>query len=202
MLAYNATPDYDAQPGAKLQPKRPTQFMFIDSSHGGVNAKPDKTVRSFVMKSARTKKSWSTRPKSPNKGSSSDTKTKRRPSVEAHSLRAPDITVEELSQFAAQHVSTDGWCTMSPKSAYSDSVMSCSSSDYVYGQSTSDTATPNTEYGYIDCSYNIHTPQQEMSLSQVSLTARFEFFDCLPVRLDRSSQGQLHQCKLHDITFN
>jgi len=41
---------------------RPTTFMFIDSSNGGVNAKPDKDVRSFVMKSARNKKAWSTKP--------------------------------------------------------------------------------------------------------------------------------------------
>jgi hypothetical protein len=41
------------------------QFMFIDSTSQGVNAKPDKAVRSFVMKSARSKKPWSTRQKSP-----------------------------------------------------------------------------------------------------------------------------------------
>jgi hypothetical protein len=40
----------------KKKEKRPTSFMFIDSSNGGVNAKPDKVVRSFVMKSARNKK--------------------------------------------------------------------------------------------------------------------------------------------------
>ncbi|CAI6340214.1 unnamed protein product [Periconia digitata] len=45
--------------------KKPMQFMFIDSTSHGVNAKPDKAVRSFVMKSARSKKPWSTRQKSP-----------------------------------------------------------------------------------------------------------------------------------------
>lgn len=45
--------------------KQPMQFMFIDSTDHGVNAKPDKAVRSFVMKTARRQKPWSTRQKSP-----------------------------------------------------------------------------------------------------------------------------------------
>ncbi|KAF2019607.1 hypothetical protein BU24DRAFT_342963 [Aaosphaeria arxii CBS 175.79] len=42
---------------------QPMKFMFIDSSDHGVNAKPDKAVRSFVMHQARRSKPWSTRMK-------------------------------------------------------------------------------------------------------------------------------------------
>ncbi|KAJ4305066.1 hypothetical protein N0V90_000596 [Kalmusia sp. IMI 367209] len=47
---------------ARRSTKKVQQFMFIDSSEKGVNSKPDRNVRSFVMKSARSKKPWSTRP--------------------------------------------------------------------------------------------------------------------------------------------
>src|SRR5690242_2964957 len=61
---HDNTEDTD-RPASKRQLRRPTKFMFIDSSNGGVNAKPDRVVRSFVMKSARNRKTWSTRPRSP-----------------------------------------------------------------------------------------------------------------------------------------
>ncbi|KAH7401039.1 hypothetical protein DE146DRAFT_736001 [Phaeosphaeria sp. MPI-PUGE-AT-0046c] len=110
MLAYSATQKYDSRSESGPQPKCPTKFMFIDSSHGGVNAKPDKNVRSFVMKSARTKKTWSTRPKSPKKDPSSDTRAKREPSIQTRRPFGSDATL--------------------PRSAYSDSIVSCSNSDF------------------------------------------------------------------------
>ncbi|KAF1974681.1 hypothetical protein BU23DRAFT_88907 [Bimuria novae-zelandiae CBS 107.79] len=57
---------HDSKAGSRTRKpaKRPQQFMFIDSTGAnGVNAKPDKNVRSFVMKSARSKKPWSTKQK-------------------------------------------------------------------------------------------------------------------------------------------
>ncbi|KAF2687200.1 hypothetical protein K458DRAFT_485464 [Lentithecium fluviatile CBS 122367] len=65
--------------GSRRSGKKPMQFMFIDSTNHGVNAKPDKAVRSFVMKSARSKKPWSTRQKSPKMGSGADVRSPTEP---------------------------------------------------------------------------------------------------------------------------
>ncbi|KAJ4377632.1 hypothetical protein N0V83_000460 [Neocucurbitaria cava] len=73
--------------------KRPKTFMFIDSSNGGINAKPDRVVRSFVMKSARNKKPWSTRPRNPK----TDTLT----IVEATTPRLLPIDPHRSSEVAA-----------------------------------------------------------------------------------------------------
>jgi hypothetical protein len=39
MLARNEVPVHTGPILSKKKPKRPTQFMFIDSSNGGINAK-------------------------------------------------------------------------------------------------------------------------------------------------------------------
>ncbi|KAF2865894.1 fungal-specific transcription factor domain-containing protein [Massariosphaeria phaeospora] len=60
----DATGSHEAgRRGSRKSTKR--QFMFIDSTSHGTNAKPDKTVRSFVMHQARRQKPWSTRQKNP-----------------------------------------------------------------------------------------------------------------------------------------
>ncbi|KAF2205614.1 hypothetical protein GQ43DRAFT_477206 [Delitschia confertaspora ATCC 74209] len=63
MSVSNATPQSgheNAHSNGKAS-KRPQTFMFIDSSQPGVNLKPDKAVRSFVMHQARSRRRWSTR---------------------------------------------------------------------------------------------------------------------------------------------
>jgi hypothetical protein len=77
--------------------KKETSFIFIDSSNSGVNGKPDKVVRSFVMKSARNKKPWSTRPTSPRTDIPVIAKARR------NSPR-PKITIDSYMETAARLV--------------------------------------------------------------------------------------------------
>lgn len=82
MFAHCELQELSGRDASRKQSTRPPQFMFIDcdSRKGGINAKPHTMVQSFVMKSARHKKSWSTRPRSPKLDLSAITKLRRRSS--------------------------------------------------------------------------------------------------------------------------
>ncbi|KAF1836177.1 hypothetical protein BDW02DRAFT_494191 [Decorospora gaudefroyi] len=182
--------------------KHHTTFMFIDSSNGGINAKPDKVVRSFVMKSARNKKPWSTRPKSP-KTESSVTAKSRRQSSSRTSSKIGELQIStcssrlECDTFTAQW---ENWTLTSPSST-SDSVFSSNSSNGAVCESPASTYTsPSAEYGYADDACGVSNPTRPVLPRHTSFTIDFtRSFDSLAVRLDANAEYLLHQF-VEDIT--
>jgi hypothetical protein len=180
------------------QTKHATQFMFIDSSNGGVNAKPDKVVRSFVMKSARNKKSWSTRPRSPKTDLSSDVKTRWRSSSRKHSMTEHGATNGSLSRPDC----TQPWASrynssmISSHSSQSGSTFSCQDSACACHSAISCSTSPYAEYIHEDDVFACAPWQQEMSMHRNDLRlASLGSFDCLVVDLDISAEHLLHRCK-------
>ncbi|KAF2025257.1 hypothetical protein EK21DRAFT_104070 [Setomelanomma holmii] len=154
------------------QPKSQTQFMFIDSSNGGINAKPDKVVRSFVMKSARHKKIWSTRPKSEIIEQAINIKRKRRLSSRKDNTRS----------------------TASPGSIRSDSIFSSNSGGWTCQSLLSSFTSPSAEYETAVDVYDFLQPRQVQSPRQETFDARvLRSFDCLVVCLDPKAERLLHQ---------
>jgi hypothetical protein len=142
--------------------KRPTNFMFIDSNNGGVNAKPDKVVRSFVMKSARNKKPWSTRPKSPKAETPMIASPRRRSSSRAHSSNGQLQGSGGPSRVECD-ASTVSRTVASPSSSRSNSVFSNTSSNWAAGESpvSTHTISPCAEYGYADDAFDLSNQSNE-----------------------------------------
>lgn len=175
---------------SKRQSRRPTKFMFIDSSNGGVNAKPDRVVRSFVMKSARNKKTWSTRPKSP----------KEEVAVEAGLQQQPHgiSQARDESSFAAvswppqdfrKDSLWDNCAVASPVSTRSGSSFSTYNGSYTCDSPLSGHTSPFAEY-----SHAAHAPSDPLRHNAVARRVGFDVgfkrsLDCLPVRLD----AHMHQ---------
>lgn len=183
------------------QPKRQNTFLFIDSSNGGVNAKPDKIVRSFVMKSARNKKSWSTRPRSPESQTCPKTKSRRRSSSRKDSVVEQNQTTGALPRLecTTYTVSRDDLVTISPGSSISESTFSSRSGSLVYNSpsscfsSLSDLSEDNQDV-------NDYSDQQlVLSQSNIACTSPLMSFDCLSLRLDSDSEGLLHFCKAFSL---
>jgi hypothetical protein len=194
MFAHNEQ-THSEQLLSKRQLKHPTQFMFIDSSNGGVNAKPDKIVRSFVMKSARNKKPWSTRPKSPRTQVSEDKTNKRRSSSRKHKVNKHDLTLETLPGMEAIELSTsiDARLLASPDSSRSNSISSFSSLKGACESLTSRYTSSCTEN---DDAFRCVRIQQALSEHSVSFgTKALSSFDCLVVRLDAKAECLLYQCR-------
>ncbi|PVI07361.1 hypothetical protein DM02DRAFT_498903, partial [Periconia macrospinosa] len=97
----------------------PMQFMFIDSTSHGVNAKPDKAVRSFVMKSARSKKPWSTRQKSPKTEADPDADSPPDEKPITPSLLTRPTRPGNISPASSDYLTTPTTPTYSPLSAHS-----------------------------------------------------------------------------------
>lgn len=186
--------DGTGRPAHKRQARRPTKFMFIDSSNGGVNAKPDRVVRSFVMKSARNRKTWSTRPKSP----------KEEQFVESDSLKQLSSCSEAQYEAAS---SFDPW---SPQSFRKDSlwedhfVTSPGSSKHGSTYSASRTCdsppsghtSPYSEYDHVENAYDPPSRQHTTLTVRDGFDVRFTRpLNCLSVDLDARSQRLLHQCE-------
>ena len=186
-----------------LQPwkkeKRPKTFMFIDSSNGGINAKPDRVVRSFVMKSARNKKPWSTRPRSPKTETLTSEKPRRRSGSRTQSSIGqpqkigclPRLECGTYSAPCVKHSVT------SASSSRSNSVVSAHSSNWACESPVSTSTTP--------CAASDHAEDVRNSLNQRRLDLAYRTnlkvcfansFDCLAVRLDAGAERLLHQCKL------
>ncbi|OAL43295.1 hypothetical protein IQ07DRAFT_524679, partial [Pyrenochaeta sp. DS3sAY3a] len=146
---HGASADNGSQmPPVRKRQKRSEAFMFIDASNGGVNAKPDRVVRSFVMKSARNKKTWSTRPKNPKPTRPLREKPRRRSSSRtngSHEEVDESTPCGPVLECDTDTRSWDQWTMTSPKSSRSDSVFSAHSSNWAYDSPSSIYASPVLE---------------------------------------------------------
>lgn len=184
------------EPAPKRQSRCPTKFMFIDSSNGGVNAKPDRVVRSFVMKSARNRKTWSTRPRSPKEGDIAEAE----PLEQLHSPsnaqdESSSTTTSWLPQVYRKDSLWQNYAVISPASSRSGSVFSTYSGSYTCDSPLSCHTSPFADYGHTEHAHDI-------SLSQQTAVAHHDGFDvnfskplsCLSVQLDAHMQLLLDQC--------
>jgi hypothetical protein len=205
MLAHNEPQSYPGQLllGAPTKRSTPTQYMFIDSSNGGVNAKPDKVVRSFVMKSARNKKPWSTRPKSPKTGDCSETKVRRRSYGRKRGIADPELGHNNLPQLDCSELSpsVDHLSTTSPSSVKSDSIFSCHNIGCACDSPASSYTSPLIEFKDREDAFNLSLPHYEQSPCHgVFNIAALGSLNCLVVTLDIHSEGLLQHCRYIGIT--
>jgi hypothetical protein len=175
--------------------------MFIDSSNGGVNAKPDRVVRSFVMKSARNKKTWSTRPKSPKEEDRLEAQFEQQPSHQT--------TIQHKSTFASgswsplnhqtHNLPWDSHALVSPSSSRSDSVFSNHSGSRTCDSPSSSYTSPFAEHDCSEHAYSLPAGQQTTLIYRDGFDIGFaKPFDCLPVQLDHHARHLLHQCQQLD----
>ncbi|KAF2644661.1 hypothetical protein P280DRAFT_465955 [Massarina eburnea CBS 473.64] len=178
--------------GGRRSGKKPMEFMFIDSTSYGVNAKPDKAVRSFVMKSARSKKPWSTRQKSP--------KTDAEPDADSppDEKRSPSITHSRAGDGSPQGLGSWSDITVSPTLFSSQSYGSPSSRSPSF-------VVPDRRHSqpYFSSPCNIsqctgrscgqHHETQTTLAARNGLPANFALaFDCLPVRTSAKIRALIH----------
>ena len=183
------------QSAPRRESKHPTKFMFIDSSNGGVNAKPDRVVRSFVMKSARTRRKWSTRPKSPKEQLLVDSDPTSLEQLSDYTV-APCDTAAVTEVWSSQGCRKDSlWediVLASPASSRDGSNHSASSKNQWVSSPTSGYTRPFPECSRTENAYTWHTS----STYRDGFEVRFmKSLDCLPVYLDTRSQRLLQQCK-------
>jgi hypothetical protein len=198
MLAHHEIQGHIRQKLPVTQTTHATQFMFIDSSNGGVNAKPDKVVRSFVMKSARNKKSWSTRPRSPKTSSSSNAKTNQRSSSRKRSVIAHCPTDNSLSGLDYNQSWESGYSSAvtSPNSSKGGSIFSCQNSNCACDSTVSCSTSPCVEYHNDEDASACLPWQQQPSVHRKALSATsIGSFDCLAVNLDVQAENLLHRCR-------
>jgi hypothetical protein len=194
MLAHHEPHGQVRRISPVAQTKHATQFMFIDSSNGGVNAKPDKVVRSFVMKSARNKKSWSTRPKSPTKNPSSDMRTRRRSPPRKHSMtvRCP---IDSLSRLDCNRSWESGYNSSitSPNSFISESASSYQDSNCACDSAVSYSTSPCVDYNHDEDEFAC-LPYHPVHRKSPTITS-MQTFHCLVVNLDIQAENLLHRCR-------
>ncbi|RMZ71590.1 hypothetical protein GMOD_00006722 [Pyrenophora seminiperda CCB06] len=180
---------------SKKGEKSPTTFMFIDSSNGGVNAKPDKVVRSFVMKSARNKKPWSTRPKSPKSEPAVNSKANRGSSYRTGTYDAqPQAGSSRPLECDSSLISLEKSTATSPSSSRSDSDFSSNSSNWTGNSPVSTYTSPCAENSYADESYSFSSSKRLSLPSRGNPIIRsLGSFDCLAVQLDINTKYLLHQ---------
>jgi len=176
-----------------------TAFMFIDSSNGGVNAKPDKVVRSFVMKSARNKKSWSTRPKSPKSESNLNSKASRGSSCRIGTCNAqPQANDPHQLGYDSPLTPVKKWTVASSRSSRSNSVFSSNGSSWTGSGPVSTHTSPCAENRHTNNAVSFPSAKQPSPPSRGSLFIRsLGSFDCLAVQLDINTKYLLHRCKLN-----
>jgi len=181
------------------------QFMFIDSTSHGVNAKPDKAVRSFVMKSARSKKPWSTRQKSPKEDAGPAAASPADGNIQLSSAlsQSDDFALPSASpswQYLAE--SPAAWSASSNRSSVSSrsgTFLSTHSPSQPYLTPPPSSCSP---CDIAECSGDScgqpHTSKQLTNLDgfAVGFTADF---NCLPVETDRNARELLETCKSTDI---
>lgn len=190
--------DINCRPAPKRHSRRPAKFMFIDSSNGGVNAKPDRTVRSFVMKSARNRKTWSTRPKSPKEEDRVGAQPLEDPSNSSTAGHEPTCFEDPL---ALQDIRKDSlWgnqAAISPASR-AGSVFSSNGCNYTCESPLSSHTSPLPVGEYSHAAHAFNVPFEQRTV----VTQRPDFslhsprpFNCLSVHLDANAHQLLHQCK-------
>lgn len=200
MLAQNRHEGSEStrRPAAKRKSRQPTTFMFIDSSNGGVNAKPDRVVRSFVMKSARHRKSWSTKPRSPAEEDFVETRFPKQTSVQIASPHGGSLDVRSLSprDYHRNSLPWDNRSLGSPATSRRSSVFSNYSGSRTCDSPSSCYTSPFAEHSSPEHAYAFPVEQQDAITSCNSFDIGFtRSFDCLPVCLEAHTQRLLHQCK-------
>jgi len=194
MLGHGATQAHGSErPPPKAQANSPAKFKFIDSSNGGVNAKPDKSVRSFVMKSSRNKKPWSTRPKSPATDTSQEVK-----SMGQRSSHQNGNTSDHLPRLECtiHPVPWDSTFRISPASSRSSSIVSGHSSVWARESPISTHTSPCDEYQCAQNAYNFLGRQYSGLKDHEDFNIRFAgSWSCLAVQLDAKAERLLHQCE-------
>ncbi|KAF3048866.1 hypothetical protein E8E11_001397 [Didymella keratinophila] len=189
--------DINGRPAPKRQSRRPTKFMFIDSSNGGVNAKPDRTVRSFVMKSARNRKTWSTRPRSPKEETLIDAQPPKELS-DCNIVRCEPTFLDD--PWAFQDIRKDSlWdnqAPTSPASSRTGSIFSSRGGNYTCESPSSSHTSPLpvAEYNHAAHAFDFSFEQRAMVTQRPDLSLRSPSpFGCLSVHLDLHAQQLLHQ---------
>lgn len=188
----------DSKPASRSRrpPKRPQQFMFIDSTGAnGVNAKPDKNVRSFVMKSARSKKPWSTRQKEKSASPSEDKPQIPKPDHSIAELLSPPLVSPSWQHAAASPTTWSTPSNLSPVSSRNGSVLSTRSRSQPY------LSPPSSSCSLCDnprCAGDLCT--QPHASNQLVNRRGFAFdfiadLDCLPVPTDSNTRDLLENCK-------
>lgn len=179
--------------------QRPVTFMFIDSSNGGVNAKPDRVVRSFVMKAARNKKPWSTRPKSPRTEASCSERPRRRSTSQIQGNHSHPHTIDRpfSSGFYSHMAPWETDSTTSSSSSKSNSTISSRSNSWTSRSPVLADFSPGVDFVSLEDEHNT-CKQRQPALAPV---ANFDIilpqsFDCLAVRLNKDSERLLHQSEL------
>lgn len=185
--------------GSRRPGKKPMQFMFIDSTSHGVNAKPDKAVRSFVMKSARSKKPWSTRQKSPKSEVDPDLRSPHEP---VPSPTGSHITAGNASPLSAtgswldRARSPDSWSASSNnKSPLStNSPRHSLSQSYLTPLSSPSSGCENPLCNGRSCgqAHRGCTAPGNRTGWDVTFLADI---DCYPVKMDQKMRIVIHNCK-------
>ena len=180
---------------SRRPPKRPQQFMFIDSTGAnGVNAKPDKNVRSFVMKSARSKKPWSTRQKEKSNSPAEDSPQPLRDSSRPEDL-SPTAASPTWQHAAASPATWSTTSNLSPVSSRHGSILSSRSRSEPY-------ITPPLSTCNLCDSTQCAGDMCQRPHPANQLTTRNGFnvgfmadLDCLPVPTDANTKALLRNCK-------
>jgi hypothetical protein len=194
MLGHDATQTHG---NVRLPPRKqansPAKFMFIDPSNGGVNAKPDKVVRSFVMKSARNKKLRSTRPKSPVTDTSLEAKATRRLSSRKNSNTSHHLPRLEYTIYP---VPWDSAFNISLASSRSSSIVSRHRCIWAHKIPESTHPSPCEEYQCVQDTYNLLSRRYSGLRYQEDFNIRCAgSWSCLAVQLDAKAERLLHQCE-------
>lgn len=182
--------------------KQPADFMFIDSSNGGVNAKPDKVVRSFVMKNARNKKPWSTKPRNPVEVSKGEAPRQRRSPFQSQASNSYPASIGALPRLDCNNYAKplDQQMIASPCSSRCNSVFSSHSSNRSYESPVSSYASPRAEIEYdrAEDAYDYHNSRLKAFARQSSFNIGFaKSFNCLAIPLNAYDESLLHRCRLN-----
>lgn len=168
------------------------KFMFIDSTNHGTNAKPDKTVRSFVMHQARRSKTWSTRQKQPQTLKAEQQSTSRANS------RAGEISLGSVGPWQELHSKPSARNAQVLGSPVSNGTSVCTNSTTASQPCTTPASSQNS---FCDVPYCTGEAHGHSHLHMAS-TRRDGFalgvldpFDCLAVRIDAKGSSLINHCK-------
>lgn len=202
MLARGPYQSHNEGSNTTQPEEAPSKFMFIDSSNGGVNAKPDKTVRSFVMKSARNRKTWSTRPKGSKQEASPDMRPRQKSSVRNCSISSHESAPRKLHRLGCHEPPLLDQPVTSPNSINSDSVLSYDGTECLWDSPMSCSVSPCTDYESTNAIFGFLPSQEAQPPHQSTLNRQtLSSSNCLVVSLDAKAERLFHQCKCTTIVM-
>lgn len=178
--------------------ERPIPFMFIDSSNGGVNAKPDKAVKSFVMNTARSRAPWTPKPITPDKVGATRSRMQRRPPPgKQHCIEQQQSTAHSsASTPVVGRLPEENYTAASRCSTGNISVLSDYHSELIPESPFPKYTNPQEVHGCPE-DRDVHDIAQTELDHQLNINiAQRSHFDCLAVHLDEYSGHLLHKCRL------